>query len=183
MTPRPYSRLPRSWQRVTCSIASCTSKWLITAIRWMPCATPCATSLATLQPRETTIPLYSTVTGGRRVRQRFHADYWWQNVRQPVHFAPAMHTLLADQHHTFVEVGPHPVLHNVHPGSPARPQHQRGRRGLLAPRTSRAREHVARPGRALHDRLSVPIGVPWYAQSARYVKLPTYPWQREYLLA
>ncbi|WP_319959493.1 SDR family NAD(P)-dependent oxidoreductase, partial [Micromonospora yasonensis] len=37
-------------------------------------------------------------------------DYWWENLRQPVHFHPTLQRLLADGHHTVVEVSPHPLL-------------------------------------------------------------------------
>ena len=136
-------------------------------------------ALATLQPQETTIPLYSTVTGGRVSGSAFTADYWWQNVRQPVRFAPAMHTLLADQHHTFVEVGPHPVLHNVI------------QEALRVHNTSGdvlASLHRERPERlsmltALGTLYTLGFRPNWPAlvpPEARYVKLPTYAWQREY---
>ncbi|MFG2052917.1 SDR family NAD(P)-dependent oxidoreductase [Micromonospora sp. NPDC048930] len=37
-------------------------------------------------------------------------DYWWENLRQPVHFHPTLQTLSADGHHTLVEISPHPLL-------------------------------------------------------------------------
>ena len=56
------------------------------------------------------MPLYSTVTGRRENGLHLNADYWFQNVRQPVLFANALAAMLHDNFDTFVEIGPHPVL-------------------------------------------------------------------------
>ncbi|WP_205873317.1 type I polyketide synthase [Mycobacterium camsae] len=69
-------------------------------------------SLAGLQGNETTIPMYSTATGGRIDGPKLSTDYWWDNFRNPVLFEQAVRALVADGYHTFVEVGPHPVLAN-----------------------------------------------------------------------
>jgi acyl transferase domain-containing protein len=67
-------------------------------------------SLQGLRPQRPTIALYSTVTGNRIEDTVLDAEYWWQNVRQPVRFVTAMRQLIADGHKVFLEVGPHPVL-------------------------------------------------------------------------
>ncbi|NES17327.1 MULTISPECIES: type I polyketide synthase, partial [Micromonospora] len=36
--------------------------------------------------------------------------YWWDNLRRPVHFHPTLAALIADGHHTLVEVSPHALL-------------------------------------------------------------------------
>ncbi|MHA7650918.1 SDR family NAD(P)-dependent oxidoreductase [Mycobacterium sp. ML4] len=69
-------------------------------------------ALAGLQGNETTIPMYSTATGGRIEGPKLGTDYWWDNFRNPVLFERAVRSLLADGYDTFVEVGPHPVLAN-----------------------------------------------------------------------
>lgn len=68
--------------------------------------------LAELAPHEETIPLYSTAHGKRIPSAGWNAEYWWQNVRQPVHFAAAMQALFEDGYTHFLEIGPHPVLGN-----------------------------------------------------------------------
>ncbi len=136
-------------------------------------------SLAAIQPRATKIPLYSTVTGGVVSGSTLTADYWWQNVRQPVHFAKAMQSLLADQYRTFVEVGPHPVLHNsitdaLRAGSTT---------GNVVASLHRERAERATMLQALGALYTLGFSPNWHALAqpdARYVKLPTYPWQREY---
>lgn len=68
-------------------------------------------SLAGLTPREPTVPVYSTVTGGLFDAREF-ADpgYWCRNVRDTVRFADAIDALLEERFRVFLEVGPHPVL-------------------------------------------------------------------------
>lgn len=66
--------------------------------------------LDNLQASETTVPLYSVVHGKAIAGQKLNASYWWDNIRQPVLFEPAMQAALADDFDLFVEIGPHPVL-------------------------------------------------------------------------
>ncbi|MFC8330209.1 type I polyketide synthase [Streptomyces olivaceus] len=63
-----------------------------------------------IAPRPATVPFYSTVTGGWLDTGVPDARYWYQNLRQPVGFAPAVRALADQGHDVFVEVGPHPVL-------------------------------------------------------------------------
>jgi phthiocerol/phenolphthiocerol synthesis type-I polyketide synthase D len=68
------------------------------------------TALADLAPVAPTIPLISTVghTGDDGV-PGFDADYWVDNLRNPVRFHQAVSTA-AEKHATFVEMSPHPLL-------------------------------------------------------------------------
>ncbi|MDX2079752.1 MAG: SDR family NAD(P)-dependent oxidoreductase [Terrimicrobiaceae bacterium] len=63
-----------------------------------------------LEPRPAERPLYSTADGSRSDGSGWDAEYWWRNVRQPVCFAKAAATMMADGFRDFLEVGPHPVL-------------------------------------------------------------------------
>ena len=56
------------------------------------------------------LEFYSTVTGSKVSAAELDADYWWQNIRNPVLFADAMDNLLEDDYQVFLEIGPHPVL-------------------------------------------------------------------------
>ncbi|MFF5256853.1 type I polyketide synthase [Streptomyces leeuwenhoekii] len=66
--------------------------------------------IASVTPRPSTIPFYSTVTGGRLDTERLDADHWYRNMREPVDFERATRALLAAGHRAFVEISPHPVL-------------------------------------------------------------------------
>lgn len=63
------------------------------------------------QPAE--IPFYSTVSGGLLPGDRLDADYWTQNVCEPVMFAPAFGRMLDEGISGFIEISPHPALKKV----------------------------------------------------------------------
>jgi acyl transferase domain-containing protein len=63
-------------------------------------------ALADLAPKPPTIPFISTVADGPTV---LDADYWVANVRQPVRFSQAV-TAAGENHATFIEISPHPLL-------------------------------------------------------------------------
>lgn len=67
-------------------------------------------SLNDLQPSAAQIALYSTVSGKREDGLHLVSDYWYQNVRDPVYFAPALQRMIEDGFDTFIEIGPHPAL-------------------------------------------------------------------------
>src|SRR6202011_5590256 len=63
--------------------------------------------LATVTPRASKVPLYSTVTAAPLDGAKLDASYWYQNLRQTLRFSEATAKLLADGHRFFVEVSPH----------------------------------------------------------------------------
>jgi polyketide synthase 12 len=67
-------------------------------------------ALTAIRPRPTQIPMYSTVTAAVIDGRELSAEYWYDNVRQPVSFQPAMRNLLSHGARVFVESSAHPVL-------------------------------------------------------------------------
>lgn len=67
-------------------------------------------ALSDIVTHDPKLPVYSTVTGDLVAGASFGADYWPQNIRQPVEFAATVAKLLEAGYRTFVEIGPHPVL-------------------------------------------------------------------------
>ncbi len=65
-------------------------------------------ALADLKPLTPRIPLISTV-GQADGAPRYDADYWVVNLRNPVRFSQAV-AKAAENHTTFVEISPHPLL-------------------------------------------------------------------------
>ncbi|MBS0149898.1 MAG: SDR family NAD(P)-dependent oxidoreductase [Nitrospira sp.] len=134
--------------------------------------------LARLQPQIPTIPLYSTVTGDAVTGVLYDAEYWCDNIREPVYFAEGISSLLRDGHRVFLEVGPHPVLstsikeccrhRNIEAQTIASLRRQKPERRTFA--VGLAQLYVA--GCLIDWRRQYPADI-------RYVKLPTYPWQRE----
>lgn len=58
-----------------------------------------------------TIRTYSTVAGQPRITTRFTPEYFWDNLRNPVHFHQGTASLLDDFPSViFIEVSPHPAL-------------------------------------------------------------------------
>src|ERR1700761_9443188 len=66
-------------------------------------------ALADLKPMTPKIPLISTVGQAGDAAPKFDADYWVVNLRSPVRFSQAV-AKAAENHATFVEVSPHPLL-------------------------------------------------------------------------
>jgi len=134
--------------------------------------------LAHLNPSMPNIPLYSTVTGDLVNKIAYAAEYWCANIREPVYFARAMQSLLRDGHRIFLEIGPHPVLstaikeccnaqnisaHNfatMKRGAPEQLTFKLGMAGLYTAGYNPDWKRI-------------------YSENAQYIKLPTYPWQRE----
>ncbi|MCK2241767.1 MULTISPECIES: type I polyketide synthase [unclassified Crossiella] len=68
------------------------------------------TDLAPIQPRESEIPFYSTVTGDWLDTTGMDAEYWYTNLREQVGFAPAVRALIEAGYRRFIEASSHPVL-------------------------------------------------------------------------
>ncbi len=66
-------------------------------------------ALADLAPAAPKIPLISTVDQTTGAAPTFDADYWAANLRNPVRFSQAVQAA-AQNHATFLEVSPHPLL-------------------------------------------------------------------------
>lgn len=69
-------------------------------------------SISDISPAKAKIPLYTTANASRAVGEELDANYWWNNVVNPVHFANTMSLLLEDGYNAFLEIGPHKVLSN-----------------------------------------------------------------------
>ena len=134
--------------------------------------------LAGLSPRDATVPLYSTVTGGRVAGREFDAGYWWKNVREPVEFRRAVDCLATDGYNCFLEVGPHPVLaSSIHECLSATASSA----SVLCSLRRGADERSTMLS-ALGSLYCTGMPVRWEAfrdPSARFIRLPGYPWQRE----
>ncbi|MFJ3794578.1 SDR family NAD(P)-dependent oxidoreductase, partial [Kitasatospora sp. NPDC090091] len=57
-----------------------------------------------------TVPFYSTVTGGVLDTRELTTEYWYTNLRETVRFHATLTALLDDGHTLYIETGPHPVL-------------------------------------------------------------------------
>ncbi|MGK3968057.1 type I polyketide synthase [Sorangium sp. So ce1667] len=135
--------------------------------------------LASIAPRASSLPLYSTVTGEKLDGTELDASYWYRNLRQTVRFEHATQSLLSDGHRFFVEVSPHPVLtlalHETLESS--------GLPAVVVGSLRRDEGGLARLLLSLAELYTRGLAVDWAAFFApfapRRVALPTYAFQRE----
>jgi acyl transferase domain-containing protein/acyl carrier protein len=139
---------------------------------------PIQAALSGLCPKAARIPLVSTVTGALSDGEAWTAEYWWQNVRQPVRFAAGAQALMEQGHSLFLEVGPHPVLGNslqevgVDTGKTCRTVFSLRRK---EPEPETLRNTLA----ALYSLGVTPDWTVLGPQGGRFVRLPGYAWQRQ----
>lgn len=71
---------------------------------------PLLASLEHLNPQAAQLPFWSTVSGCQLSGQELDADYWWQNLSQPVQLVKTIQDMLKGQSWTLLEISPHPLL-------------------------------------------------------------------------
>nr|WP_259408414.1 type I polyketide synthase [Streptomyces akebiae] len=133
--------------------------------------------LAPVKPVSSSVPLYSSVTGGRIDTAVMDAGYWYESLRSLVRFDEATAALLADGRSVFLESSPHPVLTpgieqsleaSGHPGVTLATLH-RDRGDATRWLTALAEAHVA----------GVPVDWTGVLPDSRPVDLPTYAFARD----
>ena len=136
-------------------------------------------ALAGIRPRAATLPLISTVTGQQIEGTELGAEYWWQNVRQAVLFADGIDRLLDLEMNTFLEISPHPVLSSA----VVETAHARTAKARVLPSIRRKEAERVQMLRSLGVLYAIGRPADWSLQeegSGRFVRIPTYPWQREH---
>jgi len=134
--------------------------------------------LSELAPKPAALPLYSTAHGGVIAADEWGAEYWWRNVRQPVHFAAAVEKLFAAGYSDFLEIGPHPVLANSLKECAAHLE----RKAVCFPSLRRGEPERPRLLLTLGELYCAGHDPDWTAvapPSGRFLPAPQYPWQRE----
>lgn len=135
-------------------------------------------SLQELKPRSASISLFSTSLGRRVDGQELNADYWWKNVRDSVLFGAAMDDMIQAGYTTFLELSPHPVLGGVI--SQCLLQHKHT--GTVLPSLHRRSPDLDVMLTSLGMLYAQGFSINWealYPEKGRFVRLPSYPWQRE----
>jgi acyl transferase domain-containing protein len=134
--------------------------------------------LANIQPRQASIPIYSTVQVTLCTGQDMDANYWGRNLREPVRFADTIELLLQEGYTHFLEISPHPLLKS--PIELALQEHHVS--GVVLGSLQRKHDECATLLKTLSVLYTHGYSVQWsrlYAQPSPYVALPTYPWQHE----
>lgn len=135
-------------------------------------------SLDGLKPTETTLPMFSTVTGDVIDGRELLPTYWWYNIRQPVLFSQAIDNMIAKGFKVFVEIGPHAVLRSyIRECLDAA-----DKIGSVIPTLTRNSGDADRVWSAASRVIIEGAKVDWSTLlpwRGRLVSLPNYPWQRE----
>lgn len=133
--------------------------------------------LRDVRPVPASLPLYSTVTGGRTTGESFTAEYWSRNLTEPVLFSGALEALSKGGHDVFVEVSRHPVLL----GAISECLGHGGRDCVVLPSLRRNHEERRVLLYSLGALYTLGRPVRWsalYPGGGRCVSLPSYPWLR-----
>ncbi|HEY8984096.1 MAG TPA: type I polyketide synthase [Streptomyces sp.] len=129
-------------------------------------------ALTGMEPEAAKIPWYSTVDGTWLDGPEADATYWYRNMRRPVRFHQAVTDLATNDHTTFVEISPHPVLLMSIEDTP----------GVTTFSTLRRDDGgLPRLWTSLAEAWTHGLPVDWtpaYGEATR-VALPTYPFQHE----
>ncbi|HSD83844.1 MAG TPA: type I polyketide synthase, partial [Anaerolineae bacterium] len=134
--------------------------------------------LSGIRPQPAEISMISTVTGQLVHGAELQADYWAQNLRRPVLFAPCVETLIKDKHDVFIEISPHPILLPAIEDS----LFQLEAMGSAVSSLRRDEDEQTAMLTSLGELYSLGQPVAWdklYAAGSQCVRLPGYPWQRQ----
>ncbi len=134
--------------------------------------------LGTIQPRETNVPMYSTVAAERIDGHLLDARYWVRNLRCPVLFSRTVQKLGDDGHTVFIELSPHPVLTAAieETGIGA------NRKVSAIPSMEREKDEQLTLRNSVGRLYTIGCPVDWarlFPFPGRVVPLPLYPWQRQ----
>jgi len=131
-----------------------------------------------IQPKDSRVPIYSTVKGRAQRGAEFDALYWGENLRQTVLFAEAIGEMVNDGYEAFVELNGHPVL------TAALTQCLRvvGKQAVVVGSVRQQQPARTAMLSSLASLYVQGYELDWnnlYKQRGRCVSLPAYPWQRE----
>lgn len=135
--------------------------------------------LQEIRPQQNVIPFRSTVFNKLMSGTDLDADYWVDNLREAVQFAPAVEQLMEEDYTIFIEINPHPVLINALTDC-AEHQHKE----ILAVGTmQRDRPELAAIVKNLGSLYANGYPIDWKCfyghDESPDVTLPVYPFQRE----
>jgi phthiocerol/phenolphthiocerol synthesis type-I polyketide synthase C len=140
---------------------------------------PLIDDLKGIQPRDATTPFMSTVSGAAMPGSRLTANYWWQNIRQPVNFAGAVRAAAKLGARCFVEIGPSGTLtrhiENTLEGEP----YAVAKISVLEKQDSESSDPFVKAlAKAIVFGAQVDLPTVFGEDPGSNVELPLYPWQQ-----
>ncbi len=141
-----------------------------------PIKQPLIDALVDISVAKPKVDIYSTVTGALGNIGDWAAEYWADNVREPVYFKKTIEKIIDDGITTFIEISPHAVL-----ASPIE-KILDGKKtaGIVVPTLMRGENDVIMLNRTLSKMHVNSVPLDWavlYPQKGNFVTLPTYAWQ------
>ncbi len=136
-------------------------------------------SLLHLQPKKTSRPLYSTVSGKLESGEHLVSEYWYRNVRETVFFSDAIQEMIKDEYDLFIEIAPHPIL-SV--GVNELFSINKIRHGLIVPSLRRGSDEELTLQYSLGLLYNHGYQVNWkmfFGEEVHFVKTPVYQWQHQ----
>jgi len=133
--------------------------------------------LGSVETRQESVPIVSTVAGRAASGMEFDAAYWGRNIRRTVQFAAAVEVAAGMGLKTFLEIGPHPVLLT----SVGECLGSHGAPTCLVPSLRRNQDEKTSMLASLGALYVAGYPVAWqavYSDPAPPVSLPAYPYQR-----
>ena len=139
-------------------------------------------AFAPIEPKETEIPLISTVTGEQIEGGELGPEYWYRNLRETVLLEPVLRSQLEAGRRALIEIGPHPVLafgvQETFEDALDDPTE-----AVLLSTLRREEDEAKRFCLSLAEAQAQGIAIDWSAYfkgtAAKRVPLPTYPFQRK----
>ncbi len=138
------------------------------------------TSLQSVQPQNSNVQFYSTAKNQLLNGEQLDANYWTDNLRNPVQFMQATQATISDNEsgYAFIEMSPHPVLlHAIN-------QNIEERKATAVAVTSfqRDKNELIEFYKNIGELYSAGYSFDWkavYPNIGEFVELPNYAWQKE----
>ncbi len=144
----------------------------------MPLRDRIVSTLGDISLNQENISFYSTVSGSPLLYNDLDAYYWADNLINPVLFSNTVRQVMLDGYHTFVEIGPHPVLL----GAIQQSVNDSDQEVILLPSTRRDQPEDLVMCRSLGQLYIMGRPVTWegiYHKSSISVELPPLGWQHQ----
>ena len=135
-------------------------------------------ALEALQPKSSDIQFYSTVTAAAADGTQLDADYWVNNLRQPVQFGKVIQEISKAHHVRYIEMSPHATLLHAIQENTAELENKT----LVTGSFSRQQPEQQTFYRNYTSLFSANSPFDWrniYPETGAFVDLPYYVWQKE----
>ncbi|MBK9330049.1 MAG: SDR family NAD(P)-dependent oxidoreductase [Sphingobacteriales bacterium] len=135
-------------------------------------------NLEHLQPQKSSIQFFSTVYNELKDGDELDAEYWANNLRQPVRFGNIIRKLSEKHHVVYVEMSPHPtLLHAIHENTSESEYKAKAVASFMRDRDGQLSFYEN-----FTELFSTNAPFDWtviYPEIRSFVELPTYAWQKE----